>query len=255
LLYTQHGIKFISRPSCNLATYTMPPRKKQKKISTDESDAMYAQMARQAGESLKSFSRTKRYLADVEVDMCANKILAPARGFFKFASTSVQEFLMTLADLEHGDTTSFLAISGVDNQLIQHVVVILNLWDPLLPEDDLSQELHFVVALFNPVEKKGLLVDPMERREDDPECDWRVTNLLKDTLINKFAAFGFDNYSIESRCLAVQTDLYNCGPWCLSIIDQYVESNGDLSCITAEQMIVRDIKKERTRFSKMLYGR
>jgi hypothetical protein len=238
----------------------MPARRTKKKrgskkpVASHEQEEMYLQVARQAGETLKSFSRNKRFLREIEVDMCAAQLVAAQSGYFKFASTSVREFCQIMATLGLNDN-GFLVLAGVETDLIQHVIVVLNLWDPNLDEDDDSQELHFVVALFNVAQKQGLLVDPLTMHDNEKECDEPEVTLLRNTLADKFAEYGLPLYLIESRCLDVQRDGYNCGIHALTVIEQYVASGGDLSTITEEQLDPVDIKAARTRFSTMLYGR
>lgn len=191
----------------------------------------------------KSFSRNHRLLYDEEVGAIISKLVNRKADYYQMATMTVIEFIQVLHTFSPIDD-EFRIFSG---ETKQNIVAVLNTFNPQKDEENL---LHFITLIFNPHLKKCVIIDPLAA--DGNGCNEPIKELLFNAL-DYFSNVNEPN-ELHTICLDLQQDSYNCGIYAVIFVDKFINSHNDFSIFFNKDTYKNiDIKKERTRFSKMLY--
>jgi hypothetical protein len=198
-----------------------------------------------AGERLKAFALNDRHLYDEEMTKTLGRMVGDDVGTFAMPVTS----LSSLLSIAPFDDAMLMALSGMGGDLAKRVVMIVNTVDN---EDD--ENPHWICVLVDHAQRAVLIVDTLDAEEEE-DCQDMVVMKLKSFLestIEPLLEQGVE-YDIESRCLGVQRDDFNCGVWALEVAQQFVTDH-DFARLTTDYFTSVNIQLRRARLSRQLYG-
>jgi hypothetical protein len=177
---------------------------------------------RAASEELGAFGKTDRWLHDVEIERCLCLLMRTQQSLWKVLSTMPCTMLVDMMKLD-GELFMNTVSKG-------YSLAIMN-----TTESVFDHHYHWVVLFVDSFSRTATIIDP-KTAKSSAGCSEQITAL-------------FDGYlDVRTMGLGCQKDGYNCGVYCLSIVEKLVQSDGDVSFDDI------DIATDRERWSNVLYS-